>query len=349
MSFRSFFFEFGRYFFGRRDWRPPQRIPPASAPCPIGWQPSVLAPVFYGVREYAQPSPCVVFFPSLDGSVASAPILEGCGRYPLILLAHGHCGEAQHYKKWYELPAQLARCGNVVVVPELPATSGGTYPWDPNQDLQVMANLMSWLRNLWPHRNMLMPGRTGIIGHSYGALLGARFASQTAVSAFASLSGTWVEWPTTSPNPLHVLDVPTVHAWGTGVGDVFSSLSATLWNALPRPKHKVVFDGAEHWDYLPAGRSSCEGIRGTCSVVHPFSTDLACTFFGKYMPPEDWPALSTLIPDNLIPPAMSLTVEQQFFAGGHLMGLSLLIGRAGCGVTFAWENRGGQAGSERRP
>lgn len=59
--------------------------------CPIGWQPNSLAPVFYGVRDLSPadgvPAPTRLFFPSLDGAIWTAPILEGCGRYPVVVLA----------------------------------------------------------------------------------------------------------------------------------------------------------------------------------------------------------------------------------------------------------------------
>jgi hypothetical protein len=347
-----FFFDGRQYFYSWFRWIGSyllgQRIPPAGAGCPIAWQPSVLAPVFYGVREHAQPSPCRVFFPSLDGAPTSAPLLEGCGRYPLILLAHGHCNELQHYMKWYELPARLASCGNIVVVPELPETLGGTYPWDNTRDLPVITAILSWMRNMSPYRHMLLPGRTGILGHSYGAVIGARFAAANATSAFASLSGDWMGWPAATPHPLRALAIPTLHTWGLG-GDVNAPLSDALFGALATPRHKAVFDGGEHWDYLPAGRTTCDQARGTCDVVHVVATDLVCTFFGKYMPPEGWPTLGTIIPDSLIAPALSLTFEQQFFAGNNLMGLSLMTGRAGCRVTISWQNRSGQGGSVARP
>jgi dipeptidyl aminopeptidase/acylaminoacyl peptidase len=106
-----------------------------------------------------------VFFPSLDGAVFSTPILEGCGRYPLILFAHGHCDESEHYKKWYLLPAQLARSGYVVVVPELPGIA--IHP--SNEDhpaLQRMVDIVSWIREYWEHRNNLLPAQsTGVAGH----------------------------------------------------------------------------------------------------------------------------------------------------------------------------------------
>src|SRR6267142_1493243 len=97
--------------------------------CPISWRPTPLTPVFYGVRDYDQnqgaPGACRVFFPSIDGAVFSAPILEDCGLYPLILFVHGHCNETEHFKRWFELPAQLARSGYIVVVPEMTATQEG--------------------------------------------------------------------------------------------------------------------------------------------------------------------------------------------------------------------------------
>lgn len=140
---------------GILGWRRPRPISPPDT-CPISWQPSVLAPVFYGIRDYGPPTVVArrsrntvgrrrpegvdagpptrtrVFFPSLDGAVWDAPILEGCGRYPLIVLAHGNCAEptGDHYTRWYQMPVHLARSGYVVVVPELINTAGGMGPWD---------------------------------------------------------------------------------------------------------------------------------------------------------------------------------------------------------------------------
>lgn len=107
------------------------RFPPPAPSCPISWQPNPLAPVFYGVRDGLwdrgrRSWTGRVFFPSLDGSPNSAEILTSCGLYPLVLFAHGQCfGEPDHYKKWYFLPAALARAGYVVAVPQL----SGDYPW----------------------------------------------------------------------------------------------------------------------------------------------------------------------------------------------------------------------------
>jgi hypothetical protein len=62
-----------------------------SASCGLGWQPSVFAPVFYGIQDFDISPPgdgstphvrARVFYPSTDGSPDNAPLLGGCGRYP---------------------------------------------------------------------------------------------------------------------------------------------------------------------------------------------------------------------------------------------------------------------------
>ena len=105
----------------------PLQPPPPPAVCPISWQPSVTAPVFYGIRDYAPPSFALsstaarlfgwppgtfrVFYPSIDGSPPDAAMLEPCGRYPLIAFLHGHCrpDDPLNYTKWYELMVRVAR------------------------------------------------------------------------------------------------------------------------------------------------------------------------------------------------------------------------------------------------
>ena len=128
------------------------------------------------------------------------------------------------------------------------------------------------------------------------------------------MSGPWSEWPSSPPNPLRLVLAPRLLAWGDGIGDVLAQADAR-WDGLPTVKHKAVLADAGHWDYLPAGRSSCEVQRGSCSVTRAVAADIACAFFGKYLPPESWPALGTQIPDSLVPPTRALTEEQQFFAG----------------------------------
>jgi len=333
--------------------RPPSIRPPAS--CPISWQPSVLAPVFYGVRDYptgksGPPTACRVFFPSLDGAVFDAPVLEGCCRFPLIVFAHGNCSEpaGDHYQKWFQLPAQLARSGYVVVAPLLAGTAGGSYPWDNNVELQLLKDVISWMRDGWEHSDVLLPEpATGVIGHSYGALLAVRLAAEHPIAAYASMSGVWSEWPSIPANPVGTLTMPKLFAWGTGFGDTQAQFDQG-WDRLRAPKHRAVFDGAEHWDYLSPGASSCERDRGPCGLVASLAGDVVSTFFSKYLPPECWPSLGQRIPDSLVPPALILTNEQKFFAGGHLLAFTLIGSRPGCRVSLAWATSAG-TGSVTRP
>ena len=137
--------------------------------CPISWQPSALAPVFYGYRDYTSqpvaelavgpggpgggvlrqaPANMRVFFPSIDGSPQYASMLAGCGRYPLIVFAHGDCpGDEDNYLRWYELPAQLARAGYVVAVPQIRSIAA-----HPSLNTAARAELVSvldWIRADW--------------------------------------------------------------------------------------------------------------------------------------------------------------------------------------------------------
>lgn len=320
-------------------------LPPAT--CPIGWQPSVVAPVFYGVRDYAPddgaPARMRVFFPSLDGAIHSAPILEGCGRYPLVLFAHGNCSEDDHHLDWFEFPAQLARSGYVVAVPALPGIAGGLGPWsDDHPDMDLLADTMTWMRTTWEHAAAIMPEpATGIVGHSWGALLAGLFATQHDISAYVSLSGVWSEWPPVPPSPFTSLEMPKLFTWGTGLGDIFAALGTGQWDSLPGARHRAAFADAGHWDYLPAGRSDCEQDRGDCSLVPSLAMDLAACLFARYLPPECWSGFDFGIPDTLVPPELSLTPEQQFFAGAHLTGFQRLADADGCEVELAWVTQAG--------
>jgi pimeloyl-ACP methyl ester carboxylesterase len=314
--------------------------PPAS--CPIGWQPSVQTPVFYGVRDLGPaegaPGPMRVFFPSLDGAVHSAPVLEGCGRYPLALLAHGNCAEVEHYRDWFELPAQLARSGCVVAVPELPHIAAGVGPFtEDHPDRLLLGEVMDWMHGGWQHADVLRaPAHTGVIGHSWGALLAGAFAADRNLAAYVSLSGVWSEWPSSPPSPLPSLDMPKLFTWGTGFGDVFSTIGDATWDSLPGTKHRAVFPDAGHWDVLPPSRTTCENQRGDCDLVWVLAMDLVAAFIGRYLPPESWVGYTSTIPRALAPVVLTPTDEQAFFVGGHLTGFGRLEGSAGCSVELGW-------------
>jgi len=331
-----------RLFGGRADCEQT----PVPEGCEIGWQPSVVTPVFYGARdleptgeEGSPPGACRIFFPSLDGAVFDAPLLEGCGRYPLILFCHGMCElDAEHYKRWFEIPAALARSGYVVLAPAL----SGAPPSEADDDLALLGDLESWARTSWEHASVLA-AETGIIGHSRGAGLAARYAGSASIAAFASLSGQGIR-------PSFELTTPKLYMWGDPTIDLFSEIEPGTWSSIAPNRHSVAFAGAGHFDYLRAGRSECENKsgRGPCNLVPTLSTDIAATFFGKYMPPQLWDSLRDCIPDSLIAPSHDLTTEQQFFAGGHLMGFNLLEASDVCSVELAWTTGGG-TGTVSRP
>jgi dienelactone hydrolase len=309
--------------------------------------------VFYGIRDYGAgdgaPVPLRVFFPSLDGSVFDAPIFEGCGRFPAIQFAHGHCARAgaAHHKRWHDLPVQLARSGYVVVVPELPAM--GTHPSaEDHPALGAVAGALSWLRGDWEHRDVVLPApATGIAGHSWGGLLAARFAGRGSLRAFASLSTDHSDW-SAGPTPIRRLTVPMLFVHG-GPDDLLgrTTLSEQLWGSLARPKHRAVFAEGGHWDYLPAagprpagtGRPPCDhsDTPARCRHLSYAAADLVTMFFAKYLPPPLAPDLPDRVPDDLVPPPLTLTPEQQFFAGGHLLGMKLIQGKPGCEYALDWD------------
>jgi hypothetical protein len=205
------------------------------------------------------------------------------------------------------------------------------------------------MRTGWEHAATLMAEpATGVAGHSFGALLAGRFAIESTVAAYGSLSGVWQDWPG-SDRPIETLNVPKLFTWGDPLLDQFTSLdSGGLWARVPAIKHKAIFDGAAHFDYLRPGRTACGSQRGECGVVHVLSADILATFFAKYLPPPFWPNLRTCIPNSLIAPPFHKTFEQEFYAGSHLMGFQLIKGSRSCRVTLSWVTPA-SSGSVTRP
>jgi acetyl esterase/lipase len=341
----------------------PVFTPPPEA-CALAWQPSIWLPVFYGVTDLEPTEPVViadaaeparrdfeppvpgsgpptrlrVFYPSLDGSVWNAAILAGCGGYPLVVFLHGNCqGLTDGYRSWFELPAQLARSGYVVVVPHLPGISGGTGPFGGTADRDLVRAVITWMRTQWDHSDTILPEpATGIAGHSWGGLLAAQLAADGDAAALATLSAGWSEWPSVPPNPIGRVEVPTLMVWGTGFGDIFSS-GDPFWPRVPRPRHKLVNEDAWHWDYLRPGSIPCERDRGSCEQTGWISMDVVTLFFGKYLPPEMWPTLGSQISYRLTSRKISRTPDQEFYAGSHLTGYDRVrASSATCTATVSW-------------
>jgi acetyl esterase/lipase len=306
--------------------------------CPLDWSPNALAPVFWGLRTYDEshgaPVPTRVYFPSVTGSPESnsESILTGCGRYPVVLFAHGDCHEDQdHFAKWIQLPAQLARSGCVVIVPQLPSiTTNPSVPSHPA--VAAIADSFTWLLETWELRDNLMTEAPGIAGHSFGGLLAARYAAENQVAGYVGLSAAWDDWAE-GELPIIGLSAPKLLVKGGGE-DWHARLPESVWNGLRGAKHRAVFAEGRHFDYLPAGQTPCDEDRGPCHLLALAAADLVTMFFAKYLPPEMSPDLPAKIPDDLIPPDLVLTPEQAFYAGSYLEGMRNVEGVAGCKVEL---------------
>lgn len=288
--------------------------------------------------------PVRVWFPSLDGSPQHAPILQGCGRYPLVILAHGSCPQDEHhYRLWHELPATLARSGYVVIVPDLRLGA----PSGNETEQALIGGLSAWARSGWEHADVVMPApATGLVGHSWGAGLLGHVAAEAPemYGAYVSLSGVEV------PGDMHRSHLPTLFTWGEDLGLEVLGVQVSQWEALTPPAHIAELHHAGHWDYLPAGRSQCDianGVpqRGSCRLTPFLAADIVACFMTRYVRPEGVPVVQVgpvklnVISPSLRPPwsfPKSLTREQQFYAGGHLHAWGAVTSREDCGVTLRW-------------
>jgi len=313
----------------------------------VDWTPDVLHPVFYGFQDHTSddgaPSALRIWYPTYEGFTANPPILKLClVRWPVVLFLHGQppmsCSFADYFLRWYLLPAVLARSGYVVVVPShdaaLPAESG-------SPGVTIALNVIDWVRSGWEHRTWV-DGRaeaTAVAGHSYGALLAARVAqARPDISAYIGLSGGWAEL---HGDGVQSIGAPSFFMWATGdpIGAAFEDLDALgLWSQIPAPKYAAVFPG-EHFDYLRPWER-CTFPRGSCALIEAVAAELSALFIARYMPVG---LSQSNIPITLVPPDVTLTETQQFFAGGHLSGLSQIETEAQCSVDLRWVD--GESGS----
>jgi hypothetical protein len=119
------------------------------------------------------------------------------------------------------------------------------------------------------------------------------------------------------------LTTPQFFAWGDKAEDRFAALPEETWAEIRHPKHRVIFEGGFHWDYLATESTPCDSARGPCRYVGAATIDLVTMFFAKYLPPELSPNLPDRIPDTLIPPPLDLRQEQEIYGAGHLVGVTL--------------------------
>lgn len=190
------------------------------------------------------------------------------GKYPLVVFLHGNCSEdasAQDHTRWFRLPQALARSGFIVAIPDL-AWGGGPYPWSsPSSIHDSVTEVIDWLYSSWPEREWLgSESSLALAGYSYGALLAGRLSTEIPNSAFVSIGGGWAEWPSSPPQPLPNLTVPSMFLYGTN--DTYAA-QPTLLAQAPNPSHRVIFDSGRHWDHLDADQTTCGVTNGPCALV----------------------------------------------------------------------------------
>ncbi len=249
-----------------------------------------------------------VFYPTTSREPLNATATGSCEDYALILFVHGSCGvpDANHYRRWSALPAHLAQHGFVVAVP-----SFGSGP-DPfgDSDVNKASEVLAWMKSSWSKRAILSD-KIGIIGHSYGAIVGGRLNASGIGQAYVSLSGGWIGYVGTEPSPLGSLSGASLFAWGGSPWESsFAALTggaALLWDSVPEPKHRLIFNEGEHWDYLAPDEGRCSGgDRGPCySTVGALTREFVTAFLSRYVAPvrHDGTAPITVAPSLLYPDA----------------------------------------------
>jgi pimeloyl-ACP methyl ester carboxylesterase len=322
-----------------------------------GWFASILAPVFYGWHDFGPtdgaPTDLRVWYPSLDGTPQDARVAVA-GHFPLVLFLHGQCaGVTDQYQTWFVLPAQLARSGYVVAVPDLGPEPAA--PWENTSALTSALKTLQWMRSAWPIRHVLAP-ETAVVGHSFGALLGAKtvangdpgYAVPTpaptvppgpptpAFSAFVGLAGPWANWAGVEQLPS--LTAPTLLLFGDN--DILAPFTNAMWDRIlpSTPKYRLRFTSAEHWDMWRSPASSsiaCDSAGpGLCNLTGGLVADFTTIFVSKYMPPPAAGVQPGRIPDDFAFSEPRRSRAQQFYVGGYVGSIPRLAANPQCGATL---------------
>lgn len=260
--------------------------------------PSIQSPVFYGVRDivisdYEEEIRFFLYFPSLDGAVWTAPILDGS--YPLVVFLHGNrtgsenedlCpeDESSDYRRWWTVLHLLARCGFVVACPDL----SGTISADPESTLPLIRRVIDFMYDEWEHRSVLVRsgddpgGKLGIAGHSWGANSGLRLAVTSEAQAFAAVAGTW---ETGSSEDFRNLDMPILFASGTVAYDLLANSANQPYTPRNAPKHQAALAELGHWGWFRQGEIfPCSGDAPyPCTSGAHILSELLVAFFTRYL------------------------------------------------------------------
>jgi dienelactone hydrolase len=308
----------------------------------IDWIPDVAHPVSFGFQDLgtAQGAPRTmrIYFPSHNTPFDDKrSILKLCvHRWPVVLFLHGQPPRPQaspvgYHLKWTEIPSVLAQSGYVVVVPNHDA------PLPINDVTAIVTaamNDVAFARTTWPESKWVdkRPTSTAVVGHSFGALLGARVAAaHPEIGAFVSLGGRFQDFDDRLES-LQAITMPSLFMWGKGL--IFEDLDGNpkLWDPLTQPKYAAVYNG-QHFDYLPAASTGDE-VRGPCGLIGGASASLAALFVSANVPVS---VSRTKIPIELTKPKVDLTPKQQFYGNGALGALDDIQQVQACRIDLRWK------------
>ena len=239
---------------------------------------------------------------------------------------------ADYHRLWWRVPVGLAKSGYVEAAPRHIA--------DPNPSDDALAELamgVDWLRTNWKGSSSLdrRPTSTAFIGHSWGAGLAARAASELPAAAFVSLGGGFPGSPVA--NRLSRFPVPAFYVYldNDSPGSLAENLDG-LWDDFAEPRWRAVYRG-RHFDYLEPASSGSEP-RGDCTLVGGVAANLVALFCAANI------QSLTRVPVDLSKPAPPLTEAQQALAIQHLTSVDRIGLSSGCRVDLTWR-LGGQEGT----
>lgn len=317
---------------------PKEPLPPCpadpTAAGPVNWLPDAGKPVAWG-EEHLTPSdgvpvPLSIYYPSAR-FIPPRPMLQQCAwSWPLVIFLHGRppdrVSNTGYHRAWWRIPIALARSGHVVLVPNL----------DLGMETPASAvnPVVDWLFANWhgaPWTNHRIRARA-VIGHSYGALLGARYAiANPEIAAYASLGGVFGQD--------EAIGIPLLKSIGCRsffmfVHDNFhEDLEMPFQGSarillVPADRYACIYKG-EHFDYLQPNAIGTAN-RGPCPAIPQLSADLLALFIGSQL------QSLTPIPLDLTPLSVSLTPAQESLAIQWLQAQPRICGEEGCDVTLQW-------------
>lgn len=267
------------------------------------------SPVAFGLRDVSFTVEAErrmrIYFPAGPGKgdpvdPETAEILPG--DYPLLVFVHGDRGSSPEmcppdwttdYTRWGGVLHLLARCGFVVVAPDVSGPlSSGNEKTAAADAVALVTDVIRWMYEEWEHREVLLTviGQQsypmGLIGHSWGALVCARLVGspEFPARAVATISGTWTS--ETAKRQVVEAGVPLLFVNGTDEAGLFNQPDFQPYPEAGLPKHQAALQKAGHWDWFPPGQDivPCSGSsRNPCGVAWQAASELCLTFFYKYL------------------------------------------------------------------